>query len=150
MSEVFGDAWDMLYSGEYDALCITTNGALNRFGQCVMGRGIALQFKNQYPSGAKILGDKIKKNGNIFQPIMWNEKMTFIAFPVKHVWNQKADMELIKRSMISLADYAKENPSKKILLPRPGCGNGQLDWADVKKWLLPMLPNNVYVVHFKT
>lgn len=149
MREIYGNAWDLLESGEYSTLCITTNGAVNRFGECVMGRGIAQQFKRRYPFAPKILGDKIKEYGNIFQSIMWNEEVTFFAFPVKHIWNQKADLNLIRKSCYGLREYALLNKDKKILLPRPGCGNGQLDWKEVSFFISDILPDNVYIVHFE-
>lgn len=149
MQEIYGNAWDLMLSGEYAALCITTNGAINRFGECVMGRGIAQQFKIRYPFAPKILGDKIKENGNIFQPIMWNEDITYFAFPVKHIWNQKADINLIRKSCYDLREYALNNPNKKILLPRPGCGNGMLSWLDVRSFIKEILPENVCIVHFE-
>lgn len=94
MKEIYGNAWELLCTGEYDALCITTNGMVKKNGECVMGRGIAAQFKKYYPFAPKILGDKIIANGNIFQPIIWNDAFTFFAFPVKHHWAECADINL--------------------------------------------------------
>lgn len=115
-----------------------------------MGRGIAAQFKTKYPFAPKILGEKIKKNGNILQPIMWNNEITYMAFPVKHHWKEEADLELIFRSAVSLKHKACSMPEKKFLLPRPGCGNGRLKWDDVKSVLESvLLPDNVCIVHFR-
>ena len=146
MIEVYGNAWEL--AENYDVLCITTNGMVKNNGECVMGRGIAYQFKTKYPFAPKILGDKIKQNGNIFQAIMWNDDITYVAFPVKHHWSEAADFNLIKKSANALACLANEAPDKKFLLPRPGCGNGRQDWEVVKPIISDILPDNVHVVHF--
>ena len=148
MKEVYGNAWEL--AKDYDVLCITTNGMVKKNGECVMGRGIAAQFKNMYPFAPRILGNKIKKSGNILQPIMWNDEITYMAFPVKHHWAEEADLELIFRSAVSLKHKANSMPEKKFLLPRPGCGNGRLKWRGVKETLESvLLPDNVHVVHFR-
>ena len=147
MKLVYGNLWEKV--DNYDGICITTNGARNKYGQCIMGRGVALDFKRYFPEGPKILGDKIVKNGNIFQPIMWNEAITFYAFPTKHVWVQNSDPVLIRESAIALGELAKANPNKKYLLPRPGCSNGGLKWENVKEVIEDVLPDNVHVIDFK-
>lgn len=147
MKEVFGNAWEL--AKDYDVLCITTNGMVKKDGECVMGRGIAAEFKARYPFGPKILGDKIKANGNVLQPIMWNEEITYMAFPVKHHWAEAADMELIYKSSCELASKARAMSDKKFLLPRPGCGNGRMDWEKVKSMIEGILPDNVHIVHFQ-
>lgn len=145
MKEVFGDAWELMKN--YDVLCITTNGMVKKNGECVMGRGIAAQFKARYPFGPKILGDKIKANGNIVQPIIWNDEITFMAFPTKHHWTQQSDPELIYFSACALAQKARAMPDKLFLLPRPGCSNGGLNWQDVKP-LIDFLPDNIHVISY--
>lgn len=145
MLEVFGNVWELMKN--YDVVCITTNGMVKKNGECVMGRGIACQFKIRYPFAPKILGDKINKNGNILQPIMWNEDITFMAFPTKHKWFEKSDLNLIYQSALDLASIALASPDKKILLPKPGCSNGGLDWKDVKP-IIDFLPDNVHIVDF--
>ena len=116
-------------------------------GDCVMGRGIASAFKTKYPFAPKILGDKIKENGNIVQKIMWNDDIIFMAFPTKHNWFENSNIDLIAKSAEQLNKFAAENPDLKILLPRPGCGNGGLDWKDVKPVLNSLL-SNIYVVDY--
>jgi hypothetical protein len=68
MIEKTGDIWE---SSE-DYICITTNGYINVKGECVMGKGIALQCKERFPEFPKILGNHILKNNNI---PMINEKL---------------------------------------------------------------------------
>jgi len=110
-----------------DFICITTNGFINKVGHCVMGRGCALEAKRKYPELPKLLGNLITHFGNRVFAL----PNGIISFPVKHNWWEEADLDLIAESkhqleeLIDLREY-------KVLLPRPGCGNGNLDWRDVK------------------
>jgi hypothetical protein len=137
VKEAKGDLW----TWPADWRVITTNGFVKKNGECVMGRGCAKEAALKNPKLPKILGDKIKANGNVFQ---WLDGNIF-AFPVKHNWWEKADLELIKQSARELEGWADDEPNETFLLPRPGCGNGQLKWEDVKP-LLKNLPDNVTVI----
>ena len=123
---------DELISG--DILCITTNGTTKRNGACVMGRGIALEMKLKAPNVDFVLGDKIRNNGNIVQHIHTINGIQFLAFPVKHNWWEKADISLIKQSMVQLNKYLQDlnGEYNKCYLPAPGCGNGKLTWSEVE------------------
>lgn len=59
--------WD--YWGVADALCITTNGCVIK-GECVMGRGIALEAKQRFPGIALHLGRSIQAEGNSTRVIL--------------------------------------------------------------------------------
>jgi hypothetical protein len=65
----------------------------------------------------------------------------------------KAGLELIKRSAGELVLLADKYPGYlRICLPRPGCGNGQLEWRDVKQVIRPILDDRFVVVfpaHYK-
>ena len=127
-------------------ICITTNGTVKKNGECVMGRGNALTAKEIYPDLPKIIGDGIERLGN---RVFWFEKYRLFTFPVKHNYYEKADMNLIKRSIDQLTGLmAYYEIEEKVYLPRPGCYNGKLNWNDVKKELdqLP-LPNNLIFIH---
>lgn len=141
MKEIFGNAWDLYLN--YTYLAITTNGFVKMNGEAVMGRGIALQIKLRYPDMPMILGYLIKTNGNIVQHLVSN----FISFPVKHKWFEVADIELIKRSCKQLMELLQ--PNETCLLPRPGCGNGKLDWSYVKPIIQDLLDDRVTIVHFE-
>lgn len=124
MLEEYGNLWDM----EADWRCITTNSDINRFGELVMGRGCALQAKKRYPGLAKYAAERVRSNGNVVQAI---KAHNLILFPVKHHWPDQADLSLIETSANQLAWHADEHNLGRILLPRPGCGNGRVEWDDV-------------------
>jgi hypothetical protein len=143
MKEIFGDLWD--YFGKTNnVICITTNGFVKKDGTGVMGRGCANEARFRIPGITKNLGDHIKANGNHVGYI-GGQVPNVLAFPVKHAWYEPADPELISRSAFELAEHANRHPEASYILPRPGCGNGQLLWDDVKP-LLTGLPDNIFVI----
>ena len=115
---------------------ITTNGYVRNDGAAVMGRGTAKVAATLNPSLPRILGDLLLAYGNRPYVLPGN----FVTLPVKHNWDEKADVDLINESLkglgylYSLYDWT----TRQMYLPRPGCGNGQLSWHQVeplvKEW----------------
>lgn len=136
MIEVTGELW--LYPADYH--CITTNGFVKNNGEAVMGRGCALEAKLRHPDLPLALGTHIKKYGNI--PYLYNDDI--ITFPVKHNWWEKADINLIEESASFIYEFLGDDET--IVIPRPGCGNGQLEWTDVKKVLDLIFTDDRFVV----
>lgn len=139
MQEVKGYLWTF----PANQICITTNGFIKKDGKAVMGRGCAREARDRFPGIDETLAMHIRHHGNVFGPV-WVEPL-ILSFPVKHNWWEVADLDLIRQSTSSLKEWAERMPKATILLPRPGCGNGQLDWADVKP-VVSVLPDNVLVI----
>jgi hypothetical protein len=150
MIEVIGNLWTyhLPDGSEPDIRVITTNGTVKRNGECVMGRGCALEAKSRYPDLAFMLGQVIQGLGNEAFWIMTKDG-PIITFPVKHNWYEKADLSLIEKSALKIASmHALED--KTVVMPRPGCGNGRLDWElNVKPILAPILDDRFHVITFK-
>lgn len=146
MIEVYGDAWATANS--FNALCITTNGIVKKDGELVMGAGIAKDCARRYKQIPALLGQYVKQYGNrVFNLGMDNSTgIRLVSFPTKHNWRDKSDIELIKTSAIQLKELADTNNWSLVLLPRPGCSNGQLKWEDVRNALEPILDNRFYVI----
>lgn len=142
MREIKGDLWELGSTFPDPVFCITTNGSVKSNGDAVMGRGCAYEATKLYPGIQRTLGTLINKYGNVVQFIGMTN---ILAFPVKHVWWDKADPGLISLSAASLESIAVCERNTLFLLPRPGCGNGGLKWAEVRP-LLEFLPDNVLVV----
>lgn len=145
MIEVTGDLWTY----PADVRVITTNGTVKKNGECVMGRGCAWEAKQKWPELAGALGNAITLLGNYphqFGPMHYGQ--IIITFPIKHKWMEKADLKLIEHSACLLVqDFADQHPEwKTIVVPRSGCGNGQLLWEDVKAVLAPILDDRFYVI----
>lgn len=138
MKEIIGNLWDFHRQGHW--VVITTNGVVRRDGACVMGRGVARQAARKFPHLPYELGAKIKAHGNRVHVF---SAYRLITFPVKHRWWEKADISLIAISSQQL----QRLPFRKVYLVRPGCGNGQLDWDEVKPLLEQHLDDRFIVVH---
>jgi hypothetical protein len=123
---------DLFKQANYDALVVTTNGSRKKNGYAVMDKGVALTAKKKWRGLDKALGRQLYLYGNICRIIFSHKLETptpIIAFPVKHTWDRPADIQLIRRSLNELKIIADNNPHwTKIVLPRPGCGNGRLSW----------------------
>lgn len=147
MKEVYGSIWvHFLIPNHF--VCITTNGTIKKNGAAVMGRGNAKQATLMISGISQLLGDYLIKNGNVAGPLRVTEDdWPIIVFPVKHKWWEEADRKLILKSCGWLVAEAERNPSNTYHLPRPGCGNGRLDWNRDVKRLISDLPDNVWVHH---
>ena len=56
-----------------------------------------------------------------------------INFPTKKHWREKSKIEYIYQGLDDLIKVIKELNIKSIAIPPLGCGNGKLDWKEVKK-----------------
>lgn len=104
----------------------------------VMGKGIALQFKQAYPenfrqyekachAGQVQPGQMFTvTTGNLFNPLY------IINFPTKRHWKGKSKLEDIKIGLVALVAQVQQLNITSIAIPPLGCGNGGLDWSDVK------------------
>ncbi len=150
MIEAVGDLWTY----PCDAKCVTTCGTLKANGELVMGAGVALQAAERFVYIARDFGNHVRVAGNV--PFFWvnhymperEDQEILITFPTKHHWRDPSDPELIQASaeMIvkKLDTYHKH--IHIIAMPRPGCGNGGLRWADVKPLLEPLLDDRFVVL----
>lgn len=143
MKEVTGNLWDYVNDGW---IVITTNGVVNAKGGCVMGRGIALQAKRRYPGLDIRIGNMIKKWGNTVYLFDMDTVVPtrIVTFPVKHHWQEPANLKLITRSADELQMLT--GPKQKVYMPRPGCGNGGLDWDEVRSILVNRLDDRFTIV----
>lgn len=145
MKEIVGNLWDEGPHHHPVWRCITTNGSVNRRGQCVMGRGCAKEATDLFPGLAVSIGDHITARGNHLFAL---PLIHIVGFPVKHHWREKADLKLIEQSAHELRDLAERECFDLFILPRPGCGYGQLTWEQVKPVIASILPDNVSVITF--
>lgn len=140
MITALGDLWSVKPP---DWICITTNGFVKMNGEAVMGRGCARQAAQRYPRLPRHLGADIIALGNhLYSYPQWH----LYTFPVKHNWWEKASLQLIAQSVEELREEVEATPGvRNIYIPRPGCGNGQLQWEDVRP-LLAKLPDRYVVI----
>lgn len=130
MKIVKGDIWSFWEQGYY--IVIPTNGFVKKNGEAVMGRGLALQTKERFPEFPRVLGERLKVYGNM---VFVFADYKLITFPVKRVWLEKASLNLIEESCNALSAIFRYNLCSlrtPVYLPKVGCGNGGLNWEDVK------------------
>jgi hypothetical protein len=146
MKEIYVDnIWNAWNKGF--CIVIPTNGFVKKNGECVMGRGLALQAKERFPDLPKRLGHRIGEFGNV---VFIFREYRLLTFPVKHKkWWEKADLKLIEKSAKELQEIFKYNlcgiPTP-VYLPKVGCGNGKRNWTDVKPILEKYLDDRFIVV----
>ena len=104
----------------------------------VMGRGIALQFKNAFPANFKSYAAACKREevqpGRMFvfeTGGLTNPKF-IINFPTKRHWRGESRMEDIESGLKALTDAIKEKGIQSIAIPPLGSGLGGLDWSQVR------------------
>ncbi len=106
-----------------------------------MGKGIAYQFKLKYPNNNR---DYIKacKSGELKVGKLHyfkEDNKIIVNFPTKDRWRQKSKIEYIIDGMDSLVNLLPTLKVKSIAIPPLGCGNGGLEWNDVKSLIVTKL-----------
>jgi hypothetical protein len=154
MHEVVGNLWQFCPNGKpASARVITTNGTVKQNGENPMGKGSAGEAARIFPFLPAKLGRAIRKRGNIvtvFPKESLNSDFDLIALPTKNEWHENSDKELIFKSVCKLIDLADVNPWATIVMPRPGCGAGNLNWEmDVKPMIKGLLDDRFYVITFE-
>jgi O-acetyl-ADP-ribose deacetylase (regulator of RNase III) len=104
----------------------------------IMGRGIALQFKNAFPKNFKAYAAACKRQevqpGKMF--IFPTGELTnpryIINFPTKRHWRGKSRMEDIEAGLKDLVAVIHDLGIRSIAVPPLGSGLGGLDWDDVR------------------
>lgn len=111
----------------------------------IMGKGIALAFKQKYPEMFLEYQKRCKqKNVSVGVPYLYiiNSSRKIINFPTKNHWKNNSQLEWIEHGLDYLAKHIKEWSITSLAIPPLGCGNGGLDWDKVKplvyKYLQPL------------
>lgn len=104
----------------------------------VMGKGIALQFKQAFPENFKAYEKAHKADELTHGKVllfstgeMFNPKY-ILNFPTKRHWRGKAKMEDIEAGLEDLVRLIQKYEIKSIAIPPLGCGYGGLNWNDVR------------------
>jgi O-acetyl-ADP-ribose deacetylase (regulator of RNase III) len=104
----------------------------------IMGRGIALQFKNRFPANFKAYAAACAREevqpGRMFvfeTHTLTNPKF-IVNFPTKRHWKGKSRMEDIDSGLVALAEEIRARGIRSIAIPPLGSGLGGLNWADVR------------------
>lgn len=103
----------------------------------VMGKGLALQFKERFPGNYKsyreACGQGLVVPGEMFV-VETGQALPrlIINFPTKRHWRDRSRMDDIEAGLSALVHVIDERDIRSIAVPALGSGLGGLDWADVR------------------
>ncbi len=114
----------------------------------IMGKGIALQFKETFPTNLKAYLKACKEGwlhpGKLLvvrEKTLHGEKIV-INFPTKIEWFKKSSYEYIEEGLKELVKVMESEEITSIAIPPLGCGNGGLKWDKVRilmeQYLVPL------------
>ena len=97
----------------------------------VMGKGIALEFKNRFP---EMYADYIERcnRGEVKPGLPYLYRTLFpprvVNFPTKDHWKSVSKISDIEHGLKYLVAHYKKWGVESLAIPPLGCGNGQLEW----------------------
>lgn len=107
----------------------------------VMGKGIALEFKQRHQSMFLEYLDRCKlgmlEPGGIFQYQAYHYWVINVA--TKHHWKHPSKLEWVESGLERIRDVLKLRESRAldvVAMPALGCGNGGLDWSVVQQLMI--------------
>ncbi len=104
----------------------------------VMGKGIALMFKEAFPGNFRAYEDACKHKEVKIGHMFVTENRTFsgprwiVNFPTKKHWRQPSKLEWITEGLGDLRKFIQDNEIRSIALPPLVAGNGGLEWTEVR------------------
>jgi O-acetyl-ADP-ribose deacetylase (regulator of RNase III) len=144
-----------MQAGTIDAMITKTRGnilqadteaivnTVNTVG--VMGKGIALQFKETYPQNYLLYREAAERNEIAIGKVFLTETgrlanpRYIINFPTKVHWKEKSKYEYIESGLDDLVETVRQKEIRSIAIPPLGCGNGGLDRKKVKNMMVEKL-----------
>lgn len=128
-----------LLEADVDAIVNTVNTV------GVMGKGIALMFKDRFPENFKAYAGACKRGavqiGSMFvtaatelQGPRW-----IVNFPTKQHWRSHTRLAWVEAGLDDLRAIIREKDIQSIAIPPLGCGNGGLAWDTVRPLIERML-----------
>ena len=121
-----------LLEAEAEALVNTVNTV------GVMGRGIALMFKERFPTNfaayrtACDRGELVPGRVLVTSTGALQGPRLIVNFPTKKHWRPPSKLEWIDAGLADLRRVILDQGINSIAIPPLGSGNGKLDWADVR------------------
>jgi len=105
----------------------------------VMGKGIALMFREAFPDSARIYQEASQRHQVQVGRVLLTKNPALIGprwiihFPTKKHWRQPSRLEWVREGLADLARVIGENGILSVAVPPLGCGNGGLEWSDVRR-----------------
>lgn len=104
----------------------------------VMGKGIALQFKQAFPSNYAAYRAAAKAGhvelGRVFVHDIGqlSNPRYILNFPTKGHWRSRSRLKDIESGLVDLKATIEDLKISSVALPPLGCGNGGLSWEEVR------------------
>jgi O-acetyl-ADP-ribose deacetylase (regulator of RNase III) len=132
----------------FDSPAQTLVNTVNTVG--VMGKGIAREFKTRYPDMYKEYRRLCEQGklrvGNLH---LWRGSTPWVLnFPTKTTWRRPSKLEYLELGLKSFRQNYERMGITSVSFPPLGCGNGNLDWNDVRPLMevyLRGIPIPIYV-----
>lgn len=111
--------------------------------QGVMGKGLALQFKDAFPANYELYRKACKRGevvtGRMFitedEGGLLGGRRVIVNFPTKRAWRDPSEYSYIKEGLDDLRAEIAHRGIKSIAIPPLGTNNGGLSWPVVKKMM---------------
>ena len=116
----------------------------------VMGKGLAQAFKDREPAMfsayKKVCEQGLLEPGKLW---LWRGADSWtLNFPTKKHWRNPSKLDWVESGLKKFASAYEAQGIKEISFPRLGCGNGGLDWEDVRPLMehyLKPLPIPIFI-----
>jgi len=111
----------------------------------IMGRGIALQFKNAFPANFKAYAaacahEEVRPGKMfVFETGALTNPKFIINFPTKRHWRGKSRIEDIESGLKALVEEIRGRGIRSIAIPPLGSGLGGLSWTDIRPRIVEAL-----------
>jgi len=105
----------------------------------VMGKGVALMFRDQFPENTRAYEQACKAGeirvGRMF--VTATDALVgprwIINFPTKKHWRHPSKLEWVREGLRDLVQVIRDKGIGSVALPPLGCGNGGLEWEQVRR-----------------
>jgi len=119
----------------------------------VMGKGLAQEFKVREPAMftayKRICDQHLLEPGKLW---LWRGSPSWVLnFPTKQHWRQPSKLEWVEAGLEKFVSAYEAQGITEISFPKLGCGNGNLEWHEVRPVMeryLGKLPIKVYIHDF--
>ena len=121
-----------LFEASVDALV----NPVNTVG--VMGKGLALQFKQRFPENyaayraAAKAGELEIGKMFVFESGARGAQRYIVNFPTKRHWRGRSELSFVESGLVDLIEVVRARTIRSIAVPALGAGLGGLAWTDVR------------------
>lgn len=107
-----------------------------------MGNGLAFAFKKKFPVNYNVYKSACHNSRMLMGEVLTCHDRAYsrglatpvwiVNFPTKWHWKDPSQLIWIEQGLEALKEFILEKELKSVAIPALGCGQGQLEWLDVK------------------